>query len=205
MAHAPHGLLACPDCDLLQRIPEREPGKSVTVRCVRCQAVFWHESRGDHARALVLASAGLLLLVLANIFPLASLDLRGLQIETTLAGTAQALIDQDMYALAVLIVITLIVAPALQLAALCWLLLPGQSTRAGPGFKLACRLLPATRPWSMVEVFMLGALVSLVKIAEVATLTLGFGLVALAALMLVQSAAYAAFDPHELWEPGPSQ
>jgi paraquat-inducible protein A len=211
MDHAPAGLLACPECDLLQRIPapsQAQPGRTSmasTVSCARCQALFWHESRGDRGHALALSGTGLLLLVLANVFPLASFDLGGSHVETTLAGLVRALVNQDMHALGALVFLTLVVAPALQLAALFWLLLPLSPGRKRPGSALASRLLPATRPWSMVEVFMLGALVSLVKLADVATLKLGPALAALGALMLVMSAAYARFDVRELWDAEPAR
>lgn len=170
----------------------------MTVRCARCGARFWRSSAGDHTRSLALACTGLLLLMVAVAFPLASLDIRGLTIETTLTGTARTLMAQDMPLAAALVLFTLVAAPALQLAALCWLLLPSM-TGLRPGTALAARLLPATRPWSMIEVFMLGALVSLAKLAEMATLTPGVALFSLAMLMLVMSAAYASFDVRELW------
>jgi paraquat-inducible protein A len=202
MDHRPEGLLACAECDLLQRIPATS-APAASVRCVRCGALFWHESRGDHRRALALACTGLMLLLMANAFPLTSVVIGAVQTETTLGGTARALAEQGMPALAALVFFTLVVAPTLQLAALCWLLLPTPDGRRRPGFALASRVLPATRPWSMVEVFMLGALVSLGKISDLATVIPGVALAALVALMLVMSAACAAFDTRELWESVP--
>ena len=55
------------------------------------------------------------------------------------------------------------------------------------------------RPWGMVEVFMLGVLVSLVKLAHLAGIVPGIALWAFAALMFVMAAIAAVLDPRDLW------
>ena len=52
----------------------------------------------------------------------------------------------------------------------------------------------------MVEVFLLGTLVSLAKLAHLAHVQPGIALWSFAALMVLLAAAAAAFDPHALWE-----
>ena len=66
-------------------------------------------------------------------------------------------------------------------------------------FALVFRMLQAVRPWGMVEVFMLGVLVSLVKLAHLAGVVAGIALWSFAALMLVMAAITAVFDPRALW------
>ena len=55
------------------------------------------------------------------------------------------------------------------------------------------------RPWGMVEVFMLGVLVSLVKLAHLAGIVPGIALWAFAALMFVMAAIASVLDPRDLW------
>ena len=215
-------LMACPGCDLLQRAPLPDPGEGAQLSlCVRCGAVLWrHAARTGRERSdgpVALALSALVLFVLANAFPLATMDIQGFHTATTLTGMAQALMTQGMPALAGLVFFTMVVAPAVQIGALCHVLLAsgGQSLRhpsrttAAPGrtqpaaaprhVARAFWLLPAMRPWSMVEVFMLGALVSLVKLGEMATVIPGVALVSLGALMLVMAATTDAFDTREFW------
>jgi len=56
------------------------------------------------------------------------------------------------------------------------------------------------QPWAMVEVMMLGVLVSLVKIADLATVIPGVGMFSLGALIFLFAAITAAFDPEKVWE-----
>ena len=68
-----------------------------------------------------------------------------------------------------------------------------------PQFGAVFRLLQFAQRWGMVEVFVLGSLVSLVKLAHLATVEPGIALWSFAALMLVMAAIEANFDPRDLW------
>jgi paraquat-inducible protein A len=56
------------------------------------------------------------------------------------------------------------------------------------------------RPWSMHEVMMLGILVALIKIAELATVEAGVGMYAVGALVMLFPAIMVTFDPDEIWQ-----
>src|SRR6267143_934495 len=86
-----------------------------------------------------------------------------------------------------------------ELAALAYLLVPLRRGIRAPGFSAVFRLLQFASRWAMVEVFVLGALVSLVKLGHVANVDPGIALVSYGALMLVMAAIEASFDPRELW------
>jgi paraquat-inducible protein A len=95
--------------------------------------------------------------------------------------------------------VTAIAMPALELFALTYLLLPLRLGRVPPYFAAAFRMLQSVRPWGMVEVFMLGVLVSLVKLAHLASIVAGVALWSFAVLMLVMAAISTTFDARELW------
>src|SRR5262249_24061504 len=105
----------------------------------------------------------------------------------------------DMKSVAALVFVTTIAAPALQLAALVYLLVPLRMRRLAPHFALVFRGMQALRPWGMVEVFMLGVVVSLVKLAHLAGIVPGIALWSFALLMLVMTAIAATFDPRDYW------
>lgn len=190
-------LTACPECDLLCREPVHVA--SGRVRCVRCGAVLYRVRPNglDHTLALALAAA--VLFVVANLFPLVGLAAEGHESSTTLFGTVRTLHGQDMNSVAGLVFITTIVMPAVQIAALLYMLLPLQLGWVPTGLPMVFRLVHAVRPWGMVEVFMLGTLVALTKLAHLAAVVPGVALWSFAALMLVMVAIAAAFEPHELW------
>ena len=59
---------------------------------------------------------------------------------------------------------------------------------------------PTTRTWSMIEVMLLGVMVALIKIAELATVIPGLALFVLGALVFILTWMQSVFDPHEVWE-----
>jgi paraquat-inducible protein A len=58
----------------------------------------------------------------------------------------------------------------------------------------------AMQPWSMNEVMVLGILVALIKIAELASVDPGVGMYAVGALVVLLAAIGVTFDADALWE-----
>ncbi len=191
-------LIACHECDALQRQVRLEPGRR--ARCVRCDAVLYRRPKGglDDTFAWTLSAA--VLLVVANSFPVVSLEVQGQETHATLFAAAQALHGQGMTAVAALVLATLIVAPALELGGLLYLIAPLRSGRVAAGFATLFRLVHALRTWQMFEVFMLGIFVSLVKLSHLASVVPGLGLWAFFGLMFASVAAAASYDEHEVWD-----
>jgi paraquat-inducible protein A len=95
--------------------------------------------------------------------------------------------------------VTTIVVPLLEMSITLLILVPMRFGRTAPATGLLLRIVQAVRPWGMVEVFILGVLVSLVKLAHQATVIPGIALWSFAGLMLLFAAAAASFDPREVW------
>jgi paraquat-inducible protein A len=191
-------LVACHECDLLQR-EALLPGGGV-ARCGRCGAELYRDHPASLERTLALTAGALLLFAIANSFPILGLALQGQVIDATLYDTVRRLWDEDMKSVAVLVFATTIAVPLLELCALAYLLVPVRLGHVPPHFSIVFRMLQAVRPWGMVEVFMLGVLVSLVKLAHLAGVVPGIALWSFGALMLVMAAISAVFDPRTLWQ-----
>jgi paraquat-inducible protein A len=190
-------LIACQECDLVQR--EVALAGSGTARCQRCDAMLYRGQPESLERTLALTIGAIILFVNANVFPLAGIEIHGQLIQTTLFNTVRTLYEQQMRSVAVLVFLTAIAMPALELFALTYLLLPLRLGRVPAYFAPMFRLLQAVQPWNMIEIFMLGALISLVKIANLASIEVGVAMWSLAALMLVMTAITATFDARALW------
>jgi paraquat-inducible protein A len=191
-------LVACPDCDLLQRLPDLEPGGS--ARCPRCDVEVWRRRDESRHRTLPLTLAAAVLYGIANAFPILSLSAVGRQASTTVFGGAAQLWGDGREIVAGLVLLTAVIAPALQIGFMLAILLGGRRDPAPSWVGKLLRHQPATRIWSMVEVMMLGVLVALIKIAELATVIPGIALFALGALVFLLAAIQASFDPREVWE-----
>lgn len=190
-------VVACHDCDLLLREPVLPPGGAAT--CPRCGSVLFrrHHDTFDHTLALLLAAAALY--VIANAFPIVGLNAQGHQSSTTLIGTVYALHQDGMDSVAALVFATAILMPGIYIGGLLYILVPLRLGRVPRELPAVFRLVDVGRLWGMVEVFMLGILVTLTKLAALASVEPGFALWSFAALMFLVIAAAASFDSRALW------
>lgn len=191
-------LVACPECDALQRGVPLEPGRR--AHCVRCGAVLYRRPKSSLDDTLAWTLSAVALLVIANSFPVVSLEVQGQETHATLFAAAHALHERGMTIIATLVFATLIVAPALELGSLSYLIAPLRSGRVAPGFDRLFRLVHVLRRWQMFEVFMLGIFVSVVKLGHLASDIPGMGLWAFFGLMFTSVAAIASYDEKSIWD-----
>jgi len=191
-------LVACRECDLVQALPREARGRTLT--CARCGGHL-HARRGDALeRVLPLTLGAAVLFLLANTSPIVALEAAGTRSSASLLGAVTALTDQGILGVAVIVALTTFVAPAAELALLAYALCALTLRRRLWGLAGTLRALQALRPWTMVEVFMLGVLVSLVKLAGLARVIPGVGLWSLCGVILLTAAAHTAFDTRSYWE-----
>lgn len=190
-------LTACHDCDLLLRLPATGEGR---VCCPRCGAAVHHYGAQRQDAELALLLTGLIAFLLANVYPVVTLEAAGARSAATLWQTVVALERQGMLSVAMLVMFTGIVMPSLELGSMLYVRLPLAFGHVPRGFPWLMRLKALTRPWCMVEVFLLGILVSLVKLISLATVHVGVGLMAMFALIILMAASASRFNPDALWE-----
>lgn len=118
-----------------------------------------------------------------NVFPLVSLTLAGTRRQTTLSGAVVALAAHGMPVLAALVLLTALIVPGVEIALALYVLGRLESLAESGALGRMIRWFRTLRRWSMVDVFMLGCLVSIVKLAHLADLVVGPALWACAALL----------------------
>jgi paraquat-inducible protein A len=190
-------VIVCPSCDLAHRA-SAEPASERT-RCARCLASLQRPENGSLDAAIALSIVALVLFLLSNAYPLVVIHSNGSTRATTLVGAALGLYRQDHTGLAALVFITTVVGPLLQIAASLYLLIPLRRRRRAPGQNTVFRLLALVRPWTFVEVFMLGALVALVRLAAFTQVVPGIALWSCGLLMLTLAALTSRTSPGQFW------
>jgi paraquat-inducible protein A len=191
-------LIACHDCDLIQRLPHlSEPG---TVQCVRCGAVLQQKKRNSIERTLSLTLAGLVLFGIANSFPFLAFKLEAQVRQTTLLTGIEELYAQGMPELSLIVLLTTVLVPLAQMLGMLYILVPLKLNKIPRGLPRVFRFVHHLAPWSMMEVFMLGILVSVVKLAKMAKIVPGVALFSFLALIFVMAAMTASLDSHLIWE-----
>ena len=190
-------LTACHECDLLQREPVLPPGGIAC--CRRCHAVLFRHTPDSLERGLAYTLGALILFIIANLFPIVGLEVQGNLNATSLFGAVDIIWKEGMKGVAALVFVTTILIPALELSLMTYVLLPLKLGRVPKGLATILRILHSMRPWSMTQVFILGVLVSLVKLAHLAHVVPGIALWAFGGFILLLTAAMALFNTHELW------
>lgn len=190
-------LVICEDCDLVHERQALQPGD--VARCARCGAVLGRGQRLSPQSQLALSLTALIVFVMGNLGNIVTLDLGGMHVESTLPEAIAQTWATGQQAVAVLAGATAFAFPLAVILLRLWVLVPLALGRRSAAFLPAMRALHAVTRWSMVEVFLLGTLVAIVRSAGLASLVPGVGIFSYAVLTVLLTAIHAA-GLHGLWQ-----
>ncbi|MCL2458741.1 MAG: paraquat-inducible protein A [Desulfobulbus sp.] len=191
-------LIACPNCDILNNL---SPQEHATLLCFRCGAVLHRDKPNSIERSLALTLTALILFVLSNSFPFLAMKSRGMVQETILLSGIRELWQAGLQGLALLVLLTCVLVPLAQMLGLLYILAPLYAGR--PPARHAVRVFRLVRevaPWGMMEVFLIGILVALVKLSHSSTIIPGVSVFSFGVLIFAMAAAYSSLDPPLLWD-----
>ena len=200
------GVIRCEECGLSQRVPDLADEQ--TLHCRRCGAHLYKQVRNTIDRTLALIVAALVLLAIANATPFMTFAFKGRTESNYILSGVIKLWQHGYWPLASLICFASILAPFAYILGMLYVLVPlrfgWRPWKVGPLF----RRLDALRPWAMLDVYMFGVFVAVVKLSQLASISPGTGLYAYVALFLVWTAALAGLDAQVVWSrigPSPSR
>lgn len=194
---APGALSICEHCDAVYQRRPLAPDEIAS--CQRCGAELYRNRRLDLDAMLAITLASLVFFVIANLYPVMVMELGGTRADATLWDAILASYDAGVGPVAVVAAACLFFLPLSQMLLFSYVLIPLRAGRVPTGFVAAMHAIRHTRPWSMVEVFMVGVLVSAVKLANDAEIAPGIGLWGFALLTILLT-LLSTFDLHELWD-----
>jgi paraquat-inducible protein A len=189
----PEMLAARDDYDLLQRIPPLAVGDK--ARCARCGRVLAARVSDPIDRPLALTVTAAIAFAVANVEPMRSLAAAGRTASTTIVGGAWQMWRDGEPVTAAIVAFCAVIAPALYIIFMFAILLAARRHPAlhwaGEALRWALHLQPRT----MFEVMLLGVLVALFNVAELASVEPGIGMYALGALVVLFPAIAVTFNP----------
>ncbi len=197
-ATAATAYIACPACDLLHI--RRPVPAGTTARCTRCATPLYRNRGRSLEWALCLMLAALMLFAISNLFPFLTLEIEGRTQETVLMTGIMALYDQGQLSLAVLVLLTGLIFPLVQLTGYVFVLSTLYLGFASTAAAVIFRWVRHIQPWSMLEILLLGILVSVVKLAGMAEVVAGVSLYAFMILIFMLPAAMVAIDARSIWD-----
>lgn len=184
---APDLETACLYCDATYPIDPLAANQVAKCRC--CGATLYH-GKTDMSEALIYAVAGLICFICANGFPFLSITIAGEPATASIVSSVGTLATHGMYLLAMFVFFLIILFPALYLGGVIWVI---QRARQGVITRLS-RFVGFLSPWNMIEVYMLGVIVSLVKLYDIGSVTIQPGFWFFSVLIFCSIASSVRFD-----------
>ena len=197
LQHPNSDYLACRSCDLMFDVSMLRDGES--ANCTRCGSFLTRYIANQFEQVSAIALAALVLLGLGCSYPFMLLKFNGLESSMTLPQVALNLINHGMPALSFCVAAFIIVIPAVVLTLVLALTGAIALNRQYRWLRWVGRVIFILKKWSMVEVFFLGVLVSLVKVGSMATVEMGFAFWAYAAFSLLFVLAISGLDRAQCW------
>nr|WP_286009758.1 paraquat-inducible protein A [Salinicola sp. S1-1-2] len=188
---------ACQECDLLVALPPLAPHQR--AGCPRCGHTLSHRHYRPAERSLAFAISALIALAAALSFPFISFEARGVTNAIGVIDTAAGLIDFHAPIVGILVLVTIIVLPACYLLAVIWLHTGLLRRHPLPRSRPIARALAHLGPWMMADVFVIGALVSLIKIAGMASVDLGLSFWSFCIYALLLLLTTRSIDSDWMW------
>ena len=195
---ASHSLVACHECDLLHRIHALRYGER--AKCSRCGAALYAKKRDSFEHTIILALTSLILFTLANAFPFMTFELNGRVQESLLSTGVWEFFGRDMWTLGILVLCASILFPAMKILGLLYVLVPLEFNHRPWHAALVFRMVEQCQTWAMMDVYLLGVIVAVVKLADLAILVPGIAIYSFVALIIALAAADSALDKHAVWE-----
>ena len=189
--------VGCPECDLLGQVGQLNPGERAV--CARCGCVLTVCFEDPYARVWSFSVAALVVLVIAFSFPFLSISAAGVTSAMTLVQTVLYLAQYGADLIAFLVSVFVILVPLLMLLFMVVLATALRRGKFHPLLLAPTRWLFHLNAWSMVEVFAIGVIVSLVKLAAMAKVTLGPSFWAYLVFTVLFLLAFSAMDRLSVW------
>ena len=191
----------CPDCDLLVRVVCRSETTHKQINsCPRCNQTLYEYHPNGLVKTLSWVITGLLLFLPANIFPVLVMEIFGQEEHCTIWDGVTGLYQQQLQGVAVLVFLLAILIPLLRLLILLQVLGAVFLGWQKPLAKRLFRYFLHVGEWGMVEIYLLGVLVAIIKLADMSTVHPGAGLFCVVGLMIAELGVSLSLDEQTVWQ-----
>jgi len=190
-------LTACHNCDLLVNLTNIQRGHR--FRCPRCGTVLLDVKKPKIDAILALSLTALILYIPANILPIMTLNILGKSNANTMIGGVAQLFHDGYWWMSFLVFFCSMLAPLLRIIFLLLISIFYLASHS-QGLIILLDLHKRIIEWAMLDVYMIGILVSFIKIMSLGHLVSGIGLYCFIGLMVSVIWAYVLFDENIIWE-----
>lgn len=191
-------LYECPDCGQMQILPALRPGERAV--CLRCDAMLRHTRRDPLSLPLALNISALILFILGATLTMMSVTTAGHQRVADLVTGPAELESYGLWEISAVVLATTVAIPLARVLCMLFVLLGLRMKRPPAEIRSIFAWVEYLRPWSMIEIYLLGLFVAYTRLKGMATVDLGPAVYALGALMVVMVVADYTLDDQAVWE-----
>ncbi|WP_042013618.1 PqiA/YebS family transporter subunit [Aeromonas fluvialis] len=193
-----HDATACEECDLLIPATQLEVGQASC--CPRCGHTLSCHLPQQELRPLSYGVAALIMFVLSNTFTFMSFSAKGVGQDMTFIQCISTLVDEGYLFLGAILSTTLIGLPLVYMGSIMLVLWRIDKDLHSKALRSLGRLLCRIKPWLMVDVFLVGVLISLVKLMGMADIHMGLSFWAFVGYTLLLVKMISSLDRMWLWQ-----
>ncbi len=191
---ADRGLAGCHTCGKVSPV--------ALERCPRCDSHLHLRKPASIEGTVALMSAAAALYIPSHLLPIMTVVELGEVTNHTIIGGMTTFWETGAYPIAIVIFIASILIPLLKIAALTWLC-SAATGKAHPSPETLGRVYLVTEllgRWSMIDIFVVGIMVSVMQLGNYMTVTPGPGALAFAGVVVLTMLAAMRFEPRLLWD-----
>lgn len=192
---ADHDLAGCRTCGKVVQIAE-------DACCPRCQSRLYIRKPKSVENTLALVFAAIALYIPSHVLPMLTMTELGVVEHKTIIAGIITFWEEEAYPIALVIFCASVLIPILKVGALLWLCAAAKGI-VHPQPKSLSKVYAVTElmgRWSMIDIFVVGILVSLTQFGNYATIVPQPGALAFAAVVVLTMFAAMNFDPRLLWD-----
>jgi paraquat-inducible protein A len=182
----------------MQVLPAMPPGARAI--CLRCDAVLRHTRRDPLILPLALNISALILFGLGATLTMMSVTTAGQQRVADLISGPAELEHYGLWEISLVVLVTTVAAPLARVLCMLTVLIGLRLKRPPAELRAIYAWVEHLRPWSMVEIYLLGLFVAYVRLSGMSTVDLGPAIYALGALMVIMVLADYTLDEQAVWE-----
>jgi len=191
-------IVCCPECDEIVRMTH--PNRTGRFKCPNCGHLLFRHRPGMVEKMSALSLAALILFGVTLFFPFLSFQVAGNVSEANFFTAIIYLFIQHDWLLGVAVLMTTVVVPLQRIVLFVSLFVPLYFKKMPFYAVSVLKLLHHSTPWGMLDVFLVGVLVSLVKLLNMGEVIAGTSLWAFGVLVFVLAAMQVTYNPHQVWE-----
>ncbi len=190
--------IVCHECGLLIELTRLPEGNKAI--CPRCNYTLTSSHHDAQNRVIAFALSALLFLGLSFLFPFLTFSAQGQDRTVTLIESISVMVTENFISLAVLIFIVTVLIPGGYLIGVLYVYISFKCQQLLKGTRETLKLIGYLQHWNMAEIFLIGILVSFIKIASLAEISLGVSFIAYVLFILSMAAAVLHIDKQQAWQ-----